>query len=293
MLKTDLPELAAIESEVRLLNGRLDRAYEHLATFGRLWGEYLASRPHELTYKALPDGTLAVCLHRRSPLSVELSLVFGELVYELRAALDNCLYATAVLVSGENPPPDASRLEWPIREDLKAWKAQLSRYRALPDEVRDALERIQPYRADFPDWNSLKILHDLARIDRHRSPHGLGLYLAHVRIKANLDEIAVLGQGRPGIVEDGGEIVRLRVKSGVELTPSNFDVNLEFDVDVSDVQEVAGPKVESGRPWGSLYVRMRSVIEAVDDYTTGIIAIGIQCVSTGHQVESTTPDGEP
>lgn len=251
----------------------------------------MAGRPHSLVHEPGPDGVISIRLHRRSPLPVELSIVFGELVYELRAALDNCLYATAVLVSGQNPPPGSSRLEWPIRADAKEWKSQFDRYKTLPAVVTEALERIQPYQADFPNWNSLKILHDLARIDRHRSPHGLGLYLIRVRILHDMDTISILDGGRPGVIENGGELVRLRVKPGVELTPENFDLDLEFDVDVSDVQEAAGPRGVFGRPWGSLYVRMKSVLQAVDGYTSEIIEIAVQSASAGGSAES-VPDVE-
>lgn len=281
MLKTNLPVLGPIDFEIRLLNGRLERAGEHLTTFGKLWDEYLAGRPHGLNHVPKPDGTLAVCLHRRTPLPVELSLVLGEFVYELRAALDNCLYAAAVLVSEKNPPPNAARLEWPIRKDAKEWKQQANRYQHLPADIRNALERIQPYQAQFPEWNSLAILHDLARIDRHRSPHGLGLYLSHLRLRADPSKITVIDQGRPGIVHDGGEIVRLQLEPGVELSPENFDVNLEFEVDVSDAREAPGPSDASGRPWGSLHNRMRSVIKAVDMYTAGILAHAIDNISGG------------
>ncbi len=106
---------------------------------------------------------------------VELSVLLGEYLYELRAALDNCLYAVAVITSGQNPPPNAERLEWPIRASRREWTNQVGRYRALPDVVVEALEAIQPYQAEFPTWNSLALLHDLARFDRHRTPKLLAL----------------------------------------------------------------------------------------------------------------------
>jgi hypothetical protein len=107
------PALEPIKFEVRLLHARLDRAEEHYQSFGRIWAEYLDQRPHALDRTVEPDGTIVARLRRVTPLPAELSVVFGELLYELRAVLDNCLYAVAVLVSGQNPPPSASRLEWP------------------------------------------------------------------------------------------------------------------------------------------------------------------------------------
>lgn len=265
--------LEPIEFEVRLLHARLDRAEEHYKSFGQIWADYLSQRPHALDRSVEDDGTVVARLRRVVPLPVELSVVFGELLYELRAALDNCLYAVAVLVSGQNPPPNAARLEWPIRETSADWSSQSSRYRDLPSTITEALEAVQPYRAELPGWNSLRILHDLARIDRHRTPHGLGLYLAHLRLGIDPELVEVVNAGAPGIIEEGDEIMRVRVAEGVTLAPHNFDLDLEFEVDVTDVRESIGPSGTTGRPWGPLSQRLYSLIKAVDAYTSGLLAI--------------------
>jgi hypothetical protein len=267
------PALEPIKFEVRLLHARLDRAEEHYRSFGRIWAEYLDQRPHALDRTVEPDGTIATRLRRVTSLPAELSVVFGELLYELRAVLDNCLYAVAVLVSGQNPPPSASRLEWPIRETRAEWDSQVSRYRDLPPEIIGALEAIQPYQAQLPDWNSLRILHNLARIDRHRTPHGLGLYLARLRLGIDRSLIEVVNAGRPGIVHEGDEIMRVRVAEPMTLSPDNFDLDLEFEVDVTDVRESIGPSGTLSRPWGPLDKRLYSLIKAVDEYTSGLLAI--------------------
>lgn len=277
-MKSHLPVFEPVEFEIRLLNARLNRAKQHFEAFGHSWAEYLAARPHSLDHTVEEDGIVAVRLVRRMPLPVELSLVFGEFLYELRAALDNCLYAVAVLVSGQNPPPSAARLEWPIRLTPKEWKDQSKRYQDLPLEIVEALEAIQPYQAELSGWNSLGVLHDLARVDRHRSPHGLGLYLADLRMVFDRSMIEVVTSGRPRFIHDGDEIVRLRVGQAVVLSPENFDLKLEFDVDVTDVPEVLGPSDTLGRPWGSLHKRMHSLIKAVDEYTSGLIAIAVDRV---------------
>ncbi|MGP5045552.1 hypothetical protein ACTXJR_16280 [Glutamicibacter ardleyensis] len=267
------PVLKPIAFEIRLLQARLDRSDEHFQTFERIWAEYLGGRPHQLDFTAESDGTTVITLRRKEPIPVQLSIAFGELLYELRAALDNCLYAVAVLVSGQNPPPSAARLEWPIRFTAAEWKSQAGRFRDLPGEITDALERIQPFQAQSPDWNSLSILHDLARVDRHRSMHGLGLYLSKFRAKADQEQIEVLDIGAPRIIADGGQIMRMRVGEGVELSPSNFDLEVEFDVDVTDVRESPGPSNKIGRPWGPLDARLRSLIKATRLYTNDLLGL--------------------
>ena len=273
MADTVHPVFEPIAFEFRLLHARLDRAERHFESFEHTWAGYLDGNPHQLERTAEKDGTIAVRLRRMKPLPVELSLVFGELLFELRAALDNCLYAVAVLVSGQAPPPNAARLEWPIRLTPGEWKSQAARYQFLPAEITAALEAIQPYQAEFPDWNCLAILHELARVDRHRSMHGLGLYLSEFRLVTYGEQVDVVDIRPPGIVDDGDAITRVRAAGGVELSPGNFDLDLEFDVDVTNVHDSLGPSGKRGRPWGALDNRLRSLIKATREYTTGLLEI--------------------
>ncbi len=138
--------LEPIEFEVRLLHARLDRAEEHYKSFGQIWADYLSQRPHALDRSVEDDGTVVARLRRVVPLPVELSVVFGELLYELRAALDNCLYAVAVLVSGQNPPPSATRLEW---QEVVSVQLALWGFRALQVKLE-----LRAHAADLLSTNS-------------------------------------------------------------------------------------------------------------------------------------------
>jgi len=268
-----LPAFAPIAGEWAMVQARLARADEHYATFGRIWADYLDRLPHRLEPTPEDDGTVTVRVRQHAKLPVELSIAFGELLYELRSALDNCLYAVAVLVSGEDPPPDAKRLEWPIRLNPAEWQSQASRYRRLPASITEALEAIQPYQAETPSWNALRILHELARVDRHRSPHGLGIYLTEARLMAVNTEVEVLFLRGGGIVSGGDVIARVRPLVGVELAPSNFDLDLDFTVEVTSIEDSLGPNGVIGRPWGPLDSRLRALSRASREYTEGLFAI--------------------
>ena len=67
--------------------------------------------------------------------------------------------------------------------------------------------------------------------------------------------------------------MRVRVAESVTLSPDNFDLDLEFEVDVTDVRESIGPSGTLSRPWGPLDKRLYSLIKAVDEYTSGLLAI--------------------
>jgi hypothetical protein len=53
------------------------------------------------------EGNGRVRVVPREPVPHTLGLDLGEFPYQVRASLDNCLYAVAVIDSGQNPPPQA------------------------------------------------------------------------------------------------------------------------------------------------------------------------------------------
>ena len=277
-------EQSQARAEIRLLQARLERASEHFQAFGDIWNAYLARRPHHVRLSDEPDGSISGRLQRDEDMPVELSVLLGEYLYELRAALDNCLYAVAVITSGQNPPPNAERLEWPIRASRREWTNQVGRYRALPDVVVEALEAIQPYQAEFPTWNSLALLHDLARFDRHRTPKLLALYLVVFRMKYGPDVVTVLHTAEEGVIQPGSALATVRLADGHSLMPEVFDLDVEFDVDVEDVATAYGPAGRHGRPWGSLANRLRATHKAVVEYCNGLLSIATDYAEHGSEV---------
>ena len=103
--------------------------------------------------------------------------------------------------------------------------------------------------------------------------------MAEIRLVVDAELVEVVDAGSPGIIGHGQQIVRLRAAPEAELSPENFDVDLEFEVDVTDVRESRGPLGRTGRPWGSLDKRLCSLIKAVDEYTSGLLAIAEQLVT--------------
>lgn len=252
---------------------RLDRASQQYALFGTLWGDYLDSRPHQLTTDVDAAGRGELRLIRQKPIPLELALVLGELLYQLRAALDNCLYAVAAIDSGLWPPLGGERLQWPICLTPSEWKQNARRFAGLSADVVGALERIQPYNAECPAWNCLRILHDLARVDRHRTLPVVALFTSQASLRFDRRLVTSVDIQK-GIMDRGDVLVRF-IYTGVEpIGPQHIDGDFEFEVDLADVTESVGPGGGApSRPWGSLDSRLRAVIKAVADYTDGLIQI--------------------
>jgi hypothetical protein len=265
----DLPELAHFRS-------RLARAEQHYKSFSEVWASYLDRHPHHLdtTIDATGLGTISVV--EDEPVPEELPLLLGEFLYQLRAALDNCLYAVAVIDSDQNPPPNAQLLEWPICLAEDKWQNSTRRLKALSPEILTALETIQPYQAASPDWNCLRILHDLARIDRHRALHLVTTYNASGRATVDLNRVGDFTT-RMGVVGEDRIVATFRWLTNETITPAHLDLDLVLEIDTANVTPSPHPMTGTPqRPWGALDQRMRALVRAVDEYTEGRLAIARQ-----------------
>lgn len=164
---------------------RLDRAREHWAAFQNRWKLAVKDGTYRVTVDVEDDGagTISVALVRDLP--VELSLELGEALYQLRAALDACVYQAAVLDSGKTPPPDETSLEFPICASVTNWKNSARKIAPLTADHRRIIEDMQPCHIEkFPGTarviRSLAILNDWARKDRHRRLHLMRSIVARI-----------------------------------------------------------------------------------------------------------------
>ena len=101
----------------------------------------------------------------------EWGLLIGDILVDLRSALDYAVYALAVAHTGD-PPPFDYRLEFPIcKNDPLAWGQALGRHKldGLPPKAIDYIASIQ---ADQPggggDNAPLLFLEELVGLNKHR-----------------------------------------------------------------------------------------------------------------------------
>lgn len=164
---------------------RLDHARVKHDEFGSAWSAYIDNHPWDPELVQVDSVTFEARVTVRQTAPPVLGLTFSDWLANLRAALDNGLYAWAVAIAGQDPPPDAGKLQFPIAVTRVDFDKQAKRLRSLPDEVVAILEGAQPYHSPYGhESNILYWIHELARVDRHRSLHvGLGrIGKHHVKI---------------------------------------------------------------------------------------------------------------
>jgi hypothetical protein len=245
---------------------RLERAKAHRKRFADIWNEFLDSEPYETVCHIDADGEGVISVDAK-PIPEELSVVLGELLYQLRAALDSCIYELAIIDSGQDPPTDAEKLEFPIRNDSRtgfdsvAWKLG-----PLTDEHRGWIETIQPYRmqAQF-HWKlsymfwSLDFINDWARKDRHRGLHVVASWAANKSPLLNLPSGVYLRAMLPtpdGLLEEESEVARFFLDGWKPGMDCQANPNLTIDV---ALQEAPPPRSDDD----TLNERVRLMISTV------------------------------
>ena len=160
---------------------RVARAQAHAAAFAKAWSDFLDDDPYDTHLEISEDGTGTIAVvPRYEPLPAVFSLELGEILYQLRAALDGAIYACAIEETGQDPPPNSRDLEFPICATAEHFKKVDRKIRPLTGERREIVEACQPYNmvpnldpeiAFLSPHRTLAILNDWARKDRHRTLH--------------------------------------------------------------------------------------------------------------------------
>jgi hypothetical protein len=170
-----------MSSLFELAFARLDHAGVKQTEFATAWSGYIGTHPWEAALNEVADRTFEMTVRVREAAPPSVSLAFSDWLAALRAALDNGLYAWAAAISGQNPPPAADKLQFPITTNEAEFKKYAKRLTSLPSNIVEKLEKAQPYHSAYGyESNLLFWLHELARTDRHRTLHiGLGRVAKH------------------------------------------------------------------------------------------------------------------
>jgi len=223
---------------------RIRRAKAHREAIAKLWNEAAQKEDfYTVSVSMNDDGTGCIALFPSygRDFTNAIALQLGEMIYQLRATLDSAVYASAIRESGQNPPPNENKWEFPLCQKRCDY---LSFDRApLAQKRRDIIESVQPYNVPkiapdklvFNQNRALGILNEWARRDRHRRLHVVGSWASNANPKIRCPEGTVLSRLRvsgSGFLEDHDEIATFRLKGfrpGMKVQ-ANPDVEIEIGV---------------------------------------------------------------
>ena len=214
---------------------RLERADEHRSALATIWNEYLDDEPFDVSLIHEGEGVHILRVWQTTPIPAGFALELGEWLYNLRACLDYIIWATCAHVTGQVPPPDEGKLQYPIYEHESAWDDNLYRLKHLRDHHREMLLRMQPFNSDA-DANYLGVINRLARIDRHRR---LTITTGYIAETAPIVEVpngchVALQWGQRLLVDGEAEMARLTVSPWTDDMTIRVNPRSGIDLEVNE-----------------------------------------------------------
>jgi hypothetical protein len=223
-------------------SARIDRAVHHSNEIAAVWNSLDISKLLEVTLFMRDDGSGVMDIEQREPLPEILELELGEYLYQLRAALDGAVYASALEDSGQTVPSKPAGLEFPICDNAKDWPRQARKIAQLNDGRRRFIEVTQPFAEPQVEAalriansnRSLRILNDLARMDRHRRLHTLAVATSLKRPLFALPEgVALSSLVLREASSSDGPVARFSLtgwRRGMKLSANpNADIDISLD----------------------------------------------------------------
>jgi hypothetical protein len=151
-----------------LLDGRkrLWWSQDDMETLDRVLKEF-RNADKQAIYVKLEGPRGKAYLHGDVSPPPELERLVCNILQDFSAALNYLAYQLAVLDTGTNPPPRANTVEFPIFSDLGLF----DKHHRLQDLTPEHLAKIRAVQPIGGGKQSLWILHELSRVNRHRLLH--------------------------------------------------------------------------------------------------------------------------
>jgi len=151
---------------------RVERARRHFMELDQAIRDFMDDNPYPTTREVDPErGGFQFRVWIKKELPPNLGLIFGDFVHNLRAALDNLIYESALQ---KHPNPGSTK--WPFCQSREAFD-EFGMLKYLEDEAIQALESYQPYHGSMENWQPryLAVLNNFWNRDKHRTTNPIAL----------------------------------------------------------------------------------------------------------------------
>jgi hypothetical protein len=241
---------------------KIRHAERHRERLTELYNRYRAAGPFRV--EAVPtirSGNVAYRLHLTEPIPSEIPLIVGDVLHNLRSALDSLVYEMTTRAVGRRLEPEEERAcQFPIAPDPATFEAFFTRHAIrnwiTPQYLRDVIRFVQPFRwleeakhldvesahdLDYETdsrYNALTELRDMSNLDKHRR-------LALTAWRPNMVWWGSDGESNrrwipgDGTFEDGSIIGYI-----VGTDEGGSDVVYDFNLTLPDLPAYADPRVD-------------------------------------------------
>jgi hypothetical protein len=229
------------------LNGirlKLQRAYQQLDVLKEEMAAFLKRDPYEpaIEFRRIRGTRATPCIIDfavrmvvKEPCPPMWSIIIGEIVHDLRSALDHLVYQL-VIHATDKPPTDRARTQFPIfLESSKFDTSGLSMLIGVSKHATDLIKSLQPFSTGEGAKSPLWHLNQLSNIDKHRT-----LHLTGGTVQAfNFSFPPVVNPGKidkqiseRGAFEHNTVIARGRMFSELPMFGNQVKVNAEISFDI-------------------------------------------------------------
>jgi hypothetical protein len=149
---------------------KFDRGRAHAEELRTAIDAFREQSPYEFKVRSQgnlpgkPDFRIRVKVAEAPSVPESWSLIFGDFLTNMRAALDHAVFPH---VREHAPTVPAHRIQYPIFDASDAFEKKVDTW--FSDEIRLLVEDSQPYHADDPSGHALRILRDLVNTDKHHT----------------------------------------------------------------------------------------------------------------------------
>jgi hypothetical protein len=219
---------------------RIDRAQVNALRLRSEMFEYMigAPAPFRFSLKILPRHQLLggaegrIYFHTAKPIPMSWGPLFSDIVTDLRFALDYLAYELVIANTGQDPPPNARGIEFPVYLKRAGFKSRGNeKIHDMNIRVQAYLQRVQPYKAPAskggPKGCGLFLLNEMCNLYKHRQmmpivvrPRTIKAMIMPVRCTPQSFEYIDPG----GPMRDGALIARLSLpdwgpRSSINISP--------------------------------------------------------------------------
>ena len=194
---------------IRAILLKVERAYDQTKLLASLQTEYVEAKPRPYRVDPSIQSNLAEHIFRLrfdSPIPLDFSILFGEIIYNLRSAIDQCVFQLALDKTGV----EHDKTMFPIFKDPGEFRRFGEwRIKDIGDGPKAFIKSLQPYSdRSLPVHDSLLDLNNLSNADKHRVAHlwGFSFGLNETKVATGA---TVIPTGINKVLHDGAEICRV------------------------------------------------------------------------------------
>jgi hypothetical protein len=247
---------------------KLGRAHDQLQGLSSEIDAFFKLNPYVIEYQINPDtldifGILRV---RHNPPAIW-SVVIGEVVHNLRSALDHLVWQ--LVIKETSTVPTTNKTQFPIFETLAGYQSRGEPVflQGVGGTAKAIIKSAQPFETGgqkSPLWH----LHELSNWDKHRSITFAAATRRSAAVQAVADEVESLFISTPGPFQDDAELFRVRLKPSTvpfreRIDKVKMEGNLTFHITFEQPKIMLGTQIMAGL--GPIFDRVAETINRIRD----------------------------